>query len=82
MMLNHRFLLIGFAVPFVVVALGSASAQSTRSFAATKRHHHEVQMRRPLYNTYLAPVAPVVPVVHPGCYLPSDGCSNEYSVQN
>ena len=81
MMLKHKFLLTsGFAILSVVVALGSASAQSsTRSSAATK-HHHVIQPRHALYN--YAPAVPVVPVVRPGCYLPSDGCPNEYSVQN
>jgi hypothetical protein len=79
MMLKHKFLLTSsFAILSIVVALGGASAQSsTRSSAATK-HHHAIQVRHPLYNSY----APVVPVVRPGCYLPSDGCPNEYSVQN
>ena len=83
MMLKHKFLLTsGFAILSLVVALGSASAQSsTRSSAATK-HHHAVQVRHALYNSYYAPAAPVVSVVRPGCYLPSDGCPNEYSVQN
>jgi hypothetical protein len=91
MILKHRFLLTcGLAILSVVVALGSASAQSsTRSSAAKK--HHAIQVRHPLYNSYnapVAPVAPLVPVEHPrdfrslGCYLPSDGCPGEYSVQN
>jgi hypothetical protein len=89
MMLNHRFMLItGFVILSVAVPLGSASAQSsTRSSTATK-HHHAIHVRHALYNRYnarVAPVAPVVPVVNPvspGCYLPSDGCLSEYSVQN
>jgi hypothetical protein len=84
MMLKHRFLLTsGFAVLSVAVLLSGASAQSsTRSSVATK-HHHAIQVRHPLHNYYAAPaVAPIVPVVRPGCYLPSDGCLNEYSVQN
>jgi hypothetical protein len=81
MMLNHRFLLTsGFTILSVVVLVGGASAQSAQSSASTK-HHHTVQLRHPLYN-YYSSVAPVVPVVRPGCYLPSDGCPNEYSVQN
>jgi hypothetical protein len=80
MILKHRSLLIfGFAILSVVTLVGGASAQS--SSAATK-HHHAVQLRHPLYNSYNSPVAPVLPVVRPGCYLPSDGCPNEYSVQN
>ena len=80
MILKHRFLLTsGFVILSVAVLLGGASAQSsTRSSAATK-HHQAIQVRRALYN---ASVAPVVPIVRPGCYLPSDGCPNEYSVQN
>ena len=80
MMLKHKFLLTsGFAILSIVMALGSASAQSsTRSSTATK-HHHAIQVRHALYNSYHAPV---VPVARPGCYLPSDGCPNEYSVQN
>jgi hypothetical protein len=79
MMLKHKFLLTsGFAILSIVMALGSASAQSsTRSSTATK-HHHAIQVRHALYNSYYA----VVPAVRPGCYLPSDGCPNEYSVQN
>jgi hypothetical protein len=81
MMLNHRFLLTsGFAVLSVVVLVGGANAESTRSSASPK-HRHTVHLRHPLYN-YYSPVAPVVPVVHPECYLPSDGCPNAYSVQN
>ena len=84
MTLKHRFLITcGLAILCVVVALGTASAQSsTHRYSATK-HHHTVQVRHRLYNTVpAAPVAPVVPVGSPGCYLPSDGCLNEYSVQN
>ena len=76
MMLKHKFLLTsGFAILSIVVALGGASAQSS---TATK-HHHAIQVRHALYNSYHAPV---VPAARPGCYLPSDGCPNEYSVQN
>ena len=86
MILNYRFLLTsGCVILSLAALLGGASAQSsTRSTAATK-HHHAIQVRHPLYNRYnapVAPVAPVVPIVRPGCYLPSDGCPNEYSVQN
>ena len=78
MTLQHRCLLMsGFAILSIIVALGSASAQSsTRSSAATEDRLHGIQLldRQPRY-----PVA--VPVL-PGCYLPSDGCLSEYSVQN
>ena len=74
-----------------LLLLGSASAQSSARSSAATKHHHAKQMRHPLYNFYnapAAPVAPVVPVERPrdlrsmGCYLPSDGCPSEYSVQN
>jgi hypothetical protein len=87
MILEHRFLLTsGFAILSVAVLLGGASAQSSTRSSATTKHHHAKQMR--LYNSYNAPVAPVGPVEHHrhfrslGCYLPSDGCPSEYSVQN
>jgi hypothetical protein len=81
MTLKHRFLLTsGITILSVVAVLGSASAQSSTRSAATTKHHHAIHVR-PLYNSYTAPVAPVVPV-HLGCYLPSDGCPSEYSVQN
>ena len=80
MMLKHRFLLTGFAILSVAVLVGGASARSTESSASLK-HHHRVQLRHTL-SSY-SPVAPVVPVVaHPDCYLPSDGCPSEYTVQN
>jgi hypothetical protein len=82
MMLKQRLLLTcGLAILCVVVALGTASAQSSTHRSAVTRHYQVVQVRHRLYNT--VPPAPViVPVVSPGCYLPSDGCLNEYSVQN
>jgi hypothetical protein len=79
MMLKHRFLLTGFTILSVAVLVGGTSARSTQ-LSASPKHHHRVQLRHPLYN--YSPVAPVVPVVRPDCYLPSDGCPNEYSVQN
>ena len=91
MTLKHRLLTCGLAILSVLVALGSASAQSSTRSSAAKKQHHAIQGRHPLYNSYNAPVAPVAPVVPVertrdfrslGCYLPSDGCPNEYSVQN
>ena len=38
-----------------------------------------VVQSQPLYNYYDYPVGPAVRL---GCYLPSDGCLSEYSVQN
>ena len=84
MMLNHGFLLTcGLAILCAVVAPGTASAQSSTHRSAATKHHQTVLVRHRLYNTVpVAPVMPVVPVVSPGCYLPSDGCLSEYSVQN
>ena len=83
MTLKHRCLLTsGFAIVSVVAVLGGASAQSsTSSNARTQGRPHGVQVlhRQPLYDYYYYPV---VSPVSPGCYLPSDGCLSEYSVQN
>jgi hypothetical protein len=83
MTFKHRCLLIsGFTILSVVVALGSASAQSsTRSSAGTQDRSHGIQMMQsqPVYDYYNYPVA--APLI-PGCYMPSDGCLSEYSVQN
>ena len=83
MRLQHRCLLMsGFTILSIIVALGSASAQSsTRSSAATEDRPHGIQLldRQPRYDYYNYPAT--VPV-SPGCYLPSDGCLSEYSVQN
>jgi hypothetical protein len=82
MTLKHRFLLTsGFTILSVVAVLGGANAASSTRSAATK-HHHAI-LRQPLYNSYNPLRAPVVPAAsRPDCYLPSDGCPNEYSVQN
>ena len=83
MTLKQRCLLTsGFTILSVVVVLGGASAaSSTRSSAVTQHRPHGIQVlhRQPLYSYYNYPVAPVV---RTGCYLPSDGCLSEYSVQN
>jgi hypothetical protein len=82
MTLKHRCLLTsGFAILSVVAVVGGASAQSsTSSNARTQGRPHGVQVfdRQPLYDYYYSVVSPV----RPGCYLPSDGCLSEYSVQN
>jgi hypothetical protein len=83
MTLNHRCLLrSGFTILSVVVLLGTANAaSSTRSSAVTqdRAHRSHVLHRQPLYNYYNYQTAPAV---RPGCYLPSDGCLSEFSVQN
>jgi hypothetical protein len=73
--LKHRCLLTsGFTMLSVVVVLGSASAASQ-----DRSHRIQVVQSQPLYNYHDYPVGPAV---RPGCYLPSDGCLSEYSVQN
>jgi hypothetical protein len=83
MTFKHRCLLTsGFTVLSVVAVLGGASAQSsTRSDARTQGPPYGMQMldRQPRNYYYYYPV---VSPVSPGCYLPSDGCLSEYSVQN
>jgi hypothetical protein len=82
MTLKHRCLLTsGFTILSIVVVLGGASAQSSTRLSAGTPRPHGIQAldRPPLYDYYNYPVAAPVP---PGCYLPSDGCLSEYSVQN
>lgn len=83
MTLHHRYLLTsGFTILSVVVLFGTANAaSSTRSSSVTidRAHRIQVQHLQPLYNYYNYQA---VPAVRPGCYLPSDGCLSEYSVQN
>jgi hypothetical protein len=78
---NHRSLLTScFTILLVVALFGSASAAfSTRSSAVTPHRYHPVQMphRHSLYNFYN-----YSGLHRPDCYLPSDGCDSEYSVQN
>jgi hypothetical protein len=75
MTLKHRCLLMsGFATLSAVMILGSANAASQDS-----SHGIKLAQSQPLYNYYNYPAQPPV---SPGCYLPSDGCLSEYSVQN
>jgi hypothetical protein len=83
MTLNQRCLLtFGFTILSLVVLLGTGNAgSSTRSSAVTLDRAHRIQVlhRQPLYNYYNYQAAPAV---RPGCYLPTDGCLSEYTVQN
>jgi hypothetical protein len=75
MTFKHRCLLMsGFAILSVVAILGSANAASQ-----DRGHRIQAVQSQPVYNYYNYPAQPVV---SPGCYLPSDGCLSEYSVQN
>ena len=77
MTLKHRCLLMsGCAILSVVAILGSANAASQ-----DRRHGIQVGPSQPLYNYYYNNY-PVEPAASPGCYLPTDGCPSEYSVQN
>jgi hypothetical protein len=80
MMLNYGGLLtFCVAILLAIATIGSASAAPAAQYSVTQHRHHGAQMppRHSLYNYYTGPVAP-----RPGCYLPSDGCLSEYSVQN
>jgi hypothetical protein len=75
MTLKRRCLLTSaFAILSVVVILGSANAASQ-----DPAHEIKLAQSQPLYNYHNYPAQPAV---SPGCYLPSDGCLSEYSVQN
>jgi hypothetical protein len=80
MTLNHGGLLTSCLVILLAIAtIGSASAAPAAQSPVTHHRHHGAQMphRHSLYNYYAVPAVP-----RPGCYLPSDGCASEYSVQN
>ena len=76
---HRRLLTSGFTILSVVVVLGNANAASSTRSSAVTQHRPQVLHRQPLYNYYNYPAAPAV---RPGCFLPSDGCLSEYSVQN
>ena len=80
MTLKHSCLLItGFTILSVVAALGDASAASSTRSSVVRANGLQLAQSQPVYNYYNYPVEQVV---RPGCYLPSDGCLSEYSVQN
>jgi hypothetical protein len=66
----------GFVILAVVATLGTANAAPRSS---TARANDAQLAQQPVYNYYNYPVEQVE---RPGCYLPSDGCLGEYSVQN
>jgi hypothetical protein len=77
MTLNHGGLLTScFVILFAIAAIESASAAPLTLSSVMQHRHHGAQMphRHTLYNYYYT--SPAVP--RPGCYLPSDGCPNEY----
>ena len=79
MALNHRRLLTCFVIFLAIGAIGSASAEPAARSSVMQHRHHSAQMphRHSLYNYYTTPAVP-----QPDCYLPSDGCPSEHSIQN
>jgi hypothetical protein len=74
MTLARCLLTSAFAILSVVVMLGSANAASQ-----DPARRIQPALSQPAYNYYSYPAQPAV---SPGCYMPSDGCLSEYSVQN
>ena len=76
MTLKHSHLLTsGFTILAVVATLGAADAASSTKARGDGVRHGPNQ---PLYDYPAYPVQQAPD----GCYLPSDGCLSEYSVQN
>jgi hypothetical protein len=69
----------GFVILAVVATLGIANAASSPRSSTTRANDAQLAQGQPVYNYYNYPVEQVE---RPGCYLPSDGCLSEYSVQN
>jgi hypothetical protein len=69
----------GFIILAVVATLGTANAASPPRSSTTGANDTQLAQGQPVYNYYNYPAEPVE---RPGCYLPSDGCLSEYSVQN
>jgi hypothetical protein len=73
---THRHLLTsGFTILAVVAVVGSARAAG----AQDRADGIQMAQGQPVYGYYGYPPASAV---RPECYLPSDGCPNNYSVQN
>jgi hypothetical protein len=83
MTLNHGGLLTScFVILLAIATSGSANAAPAARSSVIQHRHHGVQIpHRHLYNYYPG-YYPGPGVARPGCYLPSDGCDSEYSVQN
>jgi hypothetical protein len=75
MTLKHSCLLAsGFTVLAVVATFAAADA------ASSSRARSNIIQSAPSQPLYAYPIYPVQQA--PDCYLPSDGCTSEYSVQN
>jgi hypothetical protein len=80
MTVNHGGLLTCCVVILsaIVTNVSASGAREAQSSVAQHRHHGaQVPRRHSLYNFYTAPAVP-----RPDCYLPSDACPSEYSIQN
>jgi hypothetical protein len=80
MTLDHGGLVTScFVILLAIATIGSASAAPAAKPSITHHRHHGAQMsqRHTLNNYYTGPMLP-----RPDCYLPSDRCPNEDSVQN
>ncbi len=79
MTLKHSCLLASsFTILAIVATLGSADAASPTPSSAAHANDIQLAQNRPVYDYYDYPVRQPE---RPGCYLPSDGCLSEYSVQ-
>jgi hypothetical protein len=73
---QQRLLTLSSTIVALVSLLGAANAASTVASNGTVRLAQSRQMYDYNYNS------PAPLEVRPGCYLPSDGCLSEDSVQN
>jgi hypothetical protein len=73
---QRRLHTFGPAIVAVVSLVGGADAASTIASDGTVLLAQSQQMYDYNYNN------PATLGVRPGCYMPSDGCLSEYSVQN
>jgi hypothetical protein len=73
---EQRLLTLSSTIVALVSLLGAANAMSTVTSNGTVRLAQSRQMYDYNYNS------PATLGVRPGCYLPTDGCLNEDTVQN
>jgi hypothetical protein len=73
---QRRLLTFGPAIVAVVSLVGGADAASTIAAEGTVLLAQSQQLYDYNYNN------PGTFGIRPGCYMPSDGCLSEYSVQN
>jgi hypothetical protein len=73
---QQRVLKLSFTIVALVSLLSAVNAASNAASNDSHRPTQSQQMYDYNYNN------PATLTVSPGCYLPSDGCLSEYSVQN